>query len=243
MQARQTIPLSRLTRHKLQFLSRNVAANNLDSGIHLVCIFFSKKWSKNGLDKLVLDNNMISCIQKIFFLHQCSDTVLLHPGQEDLHCHSKKAFSFFLISVWISSLSKRKSKAFLKPTELQASPVVSRSEAPRCGHHTEHNFFHAVATDVCGNNHMGKWSVRPLIGCLHLQNLICFHSHGNHIFMDYLNYFFNQCLCVFSGGILPYFVIHLIRQSNWILLENCVIHNVLDTATQGQLRLGFINPT
>lgn len=48
------------------------------------------------------------------------------------------------------------SKAFLKPTKLLASPDASRSESPRCGQYTEHNFFHAIATDLCGNNCVNK---------------------------------------------------------------------------------------
>lgn len=89
----------------------------------------------------------------------------------------------------MSSSSTRKSKGFLKPTELLTSPVASRSESPRWGHHTEYNFFHAVATDVCGNNHMDKWSVRSQIACLHMQKLNFFHSHNNHAFMEYLLFF------------------------------------------------------
>lgn len=49
-------------------------------------------------------------------------------------------------------------------------------------------------------------------------------------------------MCIW-GESPPYFVIHLTRQANWILFENCTIHNVLDIATQGQLRPSFINPT
>lgn len=48
------------------------------------------------------------------------------------------------------------SKAFLKPVELSASPNAPRLGSERCGHHIEHNFFQAIATDLCGNNRMNK---------------------------------------------------------------------------------------